>query len=850
MCRNNSVCWSISATDVSPSNGWTMRTLALCLLLLPAVSRAGTPADTTILRSSLIIAASPGFSDNIARKDPIEAAFICGTWHAPRAGESIAYNDTAQGTWERADADSAGWFEHPSLAGGYVYATVDADSPTTVLLAAMGNSFVYVNGIPRSGNPYGAKDTYEPWEPRFDYSLLPVRLRKGKNEFLFHCSRGRFKALLIRPPRVVFCSTKDLTVPDFVSGGTLDSPGALLLVNGTDRVLRGYALEFSMPGAAATSTPCPAVQPYSVRKIPFRLKGEPDGPPRPLTGCLRLHTATGEIVDSTSVPLRIVSPADARRETFTSGIDGSVQYYAVTPPSSGVTPVALFLSLHGAAVEAINQAQSYAPKPWGVIVAPTNRRPYGFNWEDWGRSDALEVLAIARRRFSVDESRVYLTGHSMGGHGTYHIGTLFPDRFAAIGPSAGWLSFWSYRTRERYVNPSPMRSMLMRATLPSETLTMAENLRRCGIYILHGSDDDNVLVGESRTMAAHLQTLQCDVVYHEEPGAGHWWDRSDAPGADCTDWPPMFDFFARHARPTPARIRRVTFATPDPGVSSSCDWIGIEAQVTPCALSRIDCLFDPGLNRVAGTTLNVGRLSIDIAPLAAGASFTVDLDGHRLTGLRPSQDGKLWLYRDSDSWRQGGPPPASLKSPARSGTFKDAFRNNVLFVYGTAGTAAENGWAREKAGFDAERFWYQGNGSVDIIPDTEFDPASGTDRNVILYGNAETNTAWTPLLGNAPVRVTRGRITAGRKSVSGDDLCCLMIRPRPGSSTASVGVVAGTGPSGMRLTDRLPYLLPGVAFPDLLIARAVLRTEGESGLEAAGFFGVDWSLEGGEVVWK
>ena len=26
----------------------------------------------------------------------------------------------------------------------------------------------------------------------------------------------------------------------------------------------------------------------------------------------------------------------------------------------------------------------------------------------------------------------------MGGHGTWHIGTLFPDRFAAIGPSAGW----------------------------------------------------------------------------------------------------------------------------------------------------------------------------------------------------------------------------------------------------------------------------------------------------------------------------------------------------------------------------------------------------------------------------
>ena len=47
-----------------------------------------------------------------------------------------------------------------------------------------------------------------------------------------------------------------------------------------------------------------------------------------------------------------------------------------------------------AAVEAINQASSYEPKTWANIVCPTNRRPYGYDWEDWGRLDALEVLAI------------------------------------------------------------------------------------------------------------------------------------------------------------------------------------------------------------------------------------------------------------------------------------------------------------------------------------------------------------------------------------------------------------------------------------------------------------------------
>src|SRR5262249_29261570 len=95
---------------------------------------------------------------------------------------------------------------------------------------------------------------------------------------------------------------------------------------------------------------------------------------------------------------------------------------------------ALFLTLHGAGVEAIGQADAYAPKTWGHLVAPTNRRPFGFDWEDWGRLDAMEVLELARKELGTDPQRTYLTGHSMGGHGVWHLGATFPDRFAAIGP--------------------------------------------------------------------------------------------------------------------------------------------------------------------------------------------------------------------------------------------------------------------------------------------------------------------------------------------------------------------------------------------------------------------------------
>ncbi len=158
-----------------------------------------------------------------------------------------------------------------------------------------------------------------------------------------------------------------------------------------------------------------------------------------------------------------------------SGIDRSVQYFGVVPMAAGdparsvQTPgakPALVLTLHGAGVEGIGQARAYKPKDWAVIVAATNRRPYGFDWEDWGRLDALEVLGEARRLFGTDPARTYLTGHSMGGHGTWQIGATVPGPWAAIAPSAGWHSFSSYGGGAAFKDPSPVEKMLLRANDP------------------------------------------------------------------------------------------------------------------------------------------------------------------------------------------------------------------------------------------------------------------------------------------------------------------------------------------------------------------------------------------------
>ena len=811
---------------------------------------AKTSTDEIILTEGLVIKL-PRARRALFSIDPIEKIFVLSNWVSPKAGDKITVGDE-EAIWESINADTTGWFISNALRSGYVYIPFESDQDKIMLLEGMGHEMVYINGAPRAGNRYGYKDTYDSWEPSFDYSILPIDLKKGKNDLLFRGSRtSRLKVKLWKLKSSVMFNTKDMTLPDFIVGEKIDTRGAVVVINASHESLKDLKISARLGNDQPIITQAPIIAPMTIRKIGFQLKGEALSESDSVDVNLQLHQ-NNKILDQATIQIRVTNRFDTHKRTFISHIDGSVQYYAINPAQTDNSdePVALILSVHGAGVKALNQAHSYKSKTWAHIVAPTNRRPYGFNWEDWGRLDALEAYDVVTDRYNIDPSRIYLTGHSMGGHGSWHLGSLFPDRFGAIGPSAGWLSFWSYRVREEIEDETPMAKMLMRPNLPSNTFVMAENYNQLGVYILHGSDDDNVPADQSRQMAAHLEKFHKDFIYHEQAGAGHWWDNSDEPGADCLDWPPLFDFFARHARPGQERIRQVDFLVANPGISAQNNWVCVEAQQEQLSLSKLNIQFDPGKKRFIGATENIARLSLDVGTLLSEGPVSVELDSQKIENIDwKNEVGKIWLQLKANQWSAIEQPSLDLKGPHRYGTFKDAFKNRMIFVYGTKGNAEENQWAFIKARYDAERFWYQGNGLVDVIQDTEFDPLAEPDRNVILYGNAQTNQAWNALLNNSPVVVKRGQIKIRDRSLKGDDLGCLFIRPRPNSDIACVGVVSGTGIMGMRMTERRPYLAPGYAYPDLMIFNSDMLTKKIEGVKVAGFFGLDWSVEKGEFVW-
>jgi pimeloyl-ACP methyl ester carboxylesterase len=204
-----------------------------------------------------------------------------------------------------------------------------------------------------------------------------------------------------------------------------------------------------------------ALPPLSTQKVVFALPALGDSTEDKVAvdiDLLQRQDHQDKSLAHTTLNVRVRRPEQSYKRTFQSEMDGSVQYYAVQPAvrSEKAAAPALVLTLHGAGVEAIGQADAYKPKDWCHIVAPTNRRPYGFDWEEWGRMDALEVLELAKKELKTDPQRTYLTGHSMGGHGAWQVGVTFPDRFAAVAPSAGWISFASYTGPKPPDSPTPL----------------------------------------------------------------------------------------------------------------------------------------------------------------------------------------------------------------------------------------------------------------------------------------------------------------------------------------------------------------------------------------------------------
>lgn len=139
------------------------------------------------------------------------------------------------------------------------------------------------------------------------------------------------------------------------------------------------------------------------------------------------------------------------------------------------------------------------------------------NLRELSEKDVMNVLDIVRKEFNVDDRRIYLMGHSMGGAGALYLGTKYPSiwaAIAAIAPAAFAL------------NPDILK-----------------DIKDMPVMIVQGAKDNLVPAANTRRWVDKLKELNMTYEYNEMPEGDH--------GSVITGGnPAIYAFFAKHSKPT------------------------------------------------------------------------------------------------------------------------------------------------------------------------------------------------------------------------------------------------------------------------------------------------------------
>ncbi len=210
-----------------------------------------------------------------------------------------------------------------------------------------------------------------------------------------------------------------------------------------------------------------------------------------------------------SVPVWCEQPGvqQGKQEEFTIKVE--LQYQLFLPEDYGkdedkLWPMILFLHGKGESGNDLNKVKVHGPpkivetqKGFPFIVVSPQSRDYG-----WDPEVMMVLLDRVAGQYRVDRDRVYLTGLSMGGYGTWSLAARHPERFAAIVPICGG------------GNPNN-----------------AERLKDLPIWVFHGAQDLSVPIGRSVIMVNALKAAGGNVKFTVYPDAGHdcWTETYDNP---------------------------------------------------------------------------------------------------------------------------------------------------------------------------------------------------------------------------------------------------------------------------------------------------------------------------------
>ena len=341
------------------------------------------------------------------------------------------------------------------------------------------------------------------------------------------------------------------------------------------------------------------------------------------------------------------------------------------------------------------------PRPTidGFVLAPHGHGDAFYRGP--GETDVLETIDWVVRNYPIDETRISITGHSMGGTGAAHFALRYSDRFTGVAALAG---YQSYFVRGDVVG-RPLRTWERTELSRWSPASFAENGRDSFLFVAQGTQDLPLI--NSRSLSERLRALGFPV---EEawPDIGHdvWqvvWDGGKF-------WSKLS---ARQLDRNPARVVLKT----DSLRFGTRRWVSITALDRYDTPASIDArVTTPTRVEVRTAGARAFALSRTAPGLKKDEPIVVDADN------QPLEFGKgdaLAAHRNGTTWVRGAMPSPSglVKQAGLEGPIRDAFTDALAFVYGTLDPRQARA-AREVAEHFRRR--WAGNAALPSSPTSRF----------------------------------------------------------------------------------------------------------------------------------
>lgn len=468
-----------------------------------------------------------------------------------------------------------------------------------------------------------------------------------------------------------------------------------------------------------------------------------------------------------------------------SRIDGTLQPYSVFVPSKydPRTPCPLVLVLHPFDPdygpfweEWIGFYEWWAELRGHLLLCPFARGNQDFR--GIGEADLWQVYEETERLYRIDPDRVYVTGISMGGTGTWHVAARYPDRFAALAAVAG----------------------------------RGGNIRRLGLnlanvpaYVVHGGSDDIVPPQHSRVMTAAARAAGARAFLSWHPLAGHVLFPEENRNA--------FDWFAQYTRrETPREVRYRTETLK----YDRCHWVRIDALGEGRRTPEIEAAVD------ADNVITVGTVNIDAYTLAPppalvtpNSDITINTNGvMSYRGPMPGESVSLRRVAGSRDTFERVPDGAAGADELRKrhglqGPICDAFTAPFLYVYGTGEEQPELAEASEEAARMArDTMQAAAHGSFPIKSDAQVTPEDIASYNLILYGSPAVNGIVSRIARELPIRLQGDRLVLRGGAVAEPSVGVKMVYPNPLAPGKYLVVNLGTDGEALRALAglRVPFV--------------------------------------------